>query len=119
MESFSVRCIFRWEPRPDQKLTHLYEERITLWSAENIDRALELAEEEAESYASEDMEFLGYSQAYALFEPIPVNGVEIFSLLRESDLEPESYIDAFFRAGAEYEGEYDANHLKYATNGQT
>ena len=63
MDSYSVRCIFRWGPRQDQKAKHLYEERITLWQAESIDHAIELAEQEAEVYASEDMEFLGYSQA--------------------------------------------------------
>lgn len=30
MASFSVRCIFRWDPRRDQVRKHLYEERITL-----------------------------------------------------------------------------------------
>ncbi len=101
MDSYSVRCIFRWAPRPDQKAKHLYEERITLWQASSIDQAIELAEEEAAAYASDGDEFLCYSQAYALDESIPASGVEIFSLLRESDLEPEQYLDAFFDTGAE------------------
>lgn len=104
--SFSVRCLFRWESRPDQKAAHLYEERITLWQASSINEAIELAEQEAEEYASDGMEFLGYSQAFALFEPVPANAIEVFSLLRESDLEPEQYIDAFFDTGTEHESEY-------------
>ena len=107
MDSYSVRCIFRWEPRQDQKAKHLYEERITLWQAQSIDHAIELAEEEAGDYASENMEFLGYSQAYALFESVPANGIEIFSLLRESDLDSEIYIDTFFDTGSEYAGKYE------------
>lgn len=105
MNSYSVRCIFHWEPRQDQKAKHLYEERITLWLAESIGHAIELAEQEAEAYASEDMEFLGYSQAYALFESAPIHGIEVFSLLRESELDPEKYIDTFFDTGREHEGE--------------
>lgn len=107
MDSYSVRCIFRWESRPDQKAKHLYEERITLWQAKNLDHAIELAEQDAELYASENMEFLGYSQAYALFEPVSGNGIEVFSLLRESNLEPEEYIDTHFDTGTEHGGEYE------------
>jgi hypothetical protein len=86
---------------------HLYEERITLWRANSVDHAIELAEEEAKTYASDGTEFLGCSQGFALFESVPVSGVEVFSLLRESELEPKQYIDAFFDTGAEYEGEYE------------
>lgn len=107
MDSYSVRCIFRWGPRQDQKAKHLYEERITLWQAKSIDHAIELAEQEAEVYASEDMEFLGYSQAYALFAPVTANGIEVFSLLRESDLDPDNYIDTYFDTGRERAGEYE------------
>ncbi|WP_068828062.1 hypothetical protein [Pseudomonas sp. BMS12] len=114
MDSYSVRCIFRWEPRQRQKAKHTYEERITLWQAESLDQAIELAEQEAEIYASDDMEFLGYSQAYALFEPLPGNGVEIFSLLRDSNLEPEEYIDAFFDTELEHQREYGSNKKKGA-----
>lgn len=105
MESFSVRCIFRWYSRPGQRAKCLYEERITLWQANSIDQAIELAEEEALTYASEDMEFLGFSQAFALIHLIPANGIEIFSLLRESDLEPKQYLNTFFDTGFEHEGE--------------
>ena len=55
------------------------------------------------------MEFLGYSQGFALFEPVTANAIEVFSLLRESDLEPEQYIDAFFDTGTEHEGQYEKN----------
>jgi hypothetical protein len=78
-----------------------------LWQAQSIDQAIELAEQEAEDYASENMEFLGYSQAYALFESVPANGIEVFSLLRDSDLEPDKYIDTYFATGTEHEGEYE------------
>lgn len=111
MNSYSVRCIFRWAPRPNQKAKHLYEERITLWQANDMDHAIQLAEQEAEIYATEDMEFLGLSQAFELFEQIQANGVEVFSLLRSSDLEPDSYIDAFFDTDNEHTNHYSEDRI--------
>jgi hypothetical protein len=35
--SFSVRCIFRWDQRPEQQREFLYEERVTLWQAQDGD----------------------------------------------------------------------------------
>ena len=104
MASFSVRCIFRWRPRPDQLRKHLYEERITLWKASDIDEAIALAEGEAQAYASgSGGEYLEFCQAYALVEEPEVNGIEVFSLLRDSDLEPAQHLDAFFATGGEHE----------------
>lgn len=100
--SFSVRCIFRWEPRLEQERKFLYEERITLWQAEDIDAAVELAEREARQYAEEnEVEYLEYWQAYDLLGKVDANAVEVFSLLRESDLEPAEYLDVFFDTGLE------------------
>ena len=104
MESFSVRCIFKWSPRADQVLKNLYEERITLWQAESLEQAIEFAESEASEYSGESCEFLGLSQGYAMFEPSQENGIEVFSLLRESDLEPELYLKSFFESGSERQG---------------
>ncbi|GAB3789843.1 hypothetical protein GCM10028797_25840 [Dyella agri] len=103
MDSFSVRCIFLWGPRSDQKLRYLYEERVTLWQAESIELAIDMAEAEAASYAAGSDRYLGCSQAFALFEPVNASGVEVFSLLRESDLPPRAYLDSFFDTGNERE----------------
>ena len=103
MESFSVRCIFRWEPRTDQTHTYVYEERITLWRASDVDEAINFAEIEAKAYASDaGLEYLKCCQAYALFDVVEANGVEVFSLLRDSDLEPAQYLDTFFDTGSEH-----------------
>jgi hypothetical protein len=95
--------LFRWQPRAGQNEKYLYEERITLWEAESLDAAIEMAEQEAKSYASGADEFLNFSQAFALSESIAAHGAEVFSLLRESSLEPEAYIDALFDTGTERE----------------
>jgi len=103
MGSYSVRCLFRWQSRAEQVAKYLYEERITLWQAESLDEAVELAEQEAAAYAGDADEFLGFSQAYALEDLLSGHGAEVFSLLRESDLEPNEYIDTFFDTGGERE----------------
>jgi hypothetical protein len=108
MDSYSVRCLFRWQTRPQQRARYLYEERITLWQAESLDHAIELAEQEAEAYADDGDEFLDFVQAYALAAPVAGHGVEVFSLLRESDLEPKEYIDTFFATGTEHEQKWAA-----------
>jgi hypothetical protein len=104
MASFSVRCIFRWKPRRGQVRKHLYEERITLWKARDIDEAIAFAEAEAQTYASDSgVEYLGLCQAYALVEEPEATAIEVSSLLRDSDLEPTRYLDAFFATGGEHE----------------
>ena len=81
----------------------MYEERITVWRAENIDEAINKAEAEVKKYCSDinNALFTGLSQAFWLFEPIDADGIEIFSLLRESDYEIDEYLDNFFSTGHE------------------
>ena len=97
---FGVRCVFH-----DPEGT--YEERITLWEADTFDEAGALAEAEAAEYAADvESTFLGFAQAYVMPEE-PGQGAEVFSLLRDSDLDPDSYLDAFFDTGAEREASLD------------
>jgi hypothetical protein len=100
LEWFGVRCVFAWsdwEGKP-------YEERITLWRARSLDHAIELAEQEAEGYAVEiGAQYLHLSQAYAITGESEIgSGTEVFSLLRDSDLAPDEYINAFFETGREH-----------------
>ena len=91
---FSVRCIL--------KLEDAYEERITLWRADGFDMAIALAEAETHEYAAiVGMEYLGHAQAFHLSDADLQPGVEVFSLIRQSDLEPDAYLGAFFDTGGE------------------
>jgi hypothetical protein len=106
LEWFSVRCVFAWsgwEGRP-------FEERITLWRARSLDHAIELAEQEAGEYAAEHgFEYLQLSQAYEITEGSEIgHGTEVFSLLRDSDLAPDDYLDSFFSTGREHTQETTA-----------
>jgi hypothetical protein len=98
MSWYSVRCVFK-----DDKVG-AYEERITLWQAETFDEAIAHAEEDAREYASTlHMEYLDFAQAYWLPDDAVSNGSEVFSLMRDSDLEPREYLDQFFDTGTEYQ----------------
>jgi hypothetical protein len=79
-----------------------YEERVTLWRAPSHDGAIERAEAEARDYAAvlAPAEYLGLAQSYRLSDA-PADGVEVFSLLRDSELTPSDYLNAFFDTGSE------------------
>jgi hypothetical protein len=93
---FGVRCIFRWSQPPT------YEERITLWEAESLDEAIAKAEAEAATYAERlDSEYLDIAQAYWIGPAQPANGSETFSLMRDSELDADDYLDTFYDTGQE------------------
>jgi hypothetical protein len=100
---FSVRCIFK------DLDSDIYEERITLWKAHDFSHAIGLAEAEAREYteAIDGIKYLSLAQAYHLADK-PGNGGEIFSLIRESTLGEEEYLDAFFDTGAERQSHVNA-----------
>jgi hypothetical protein len=81
-----------------------YEERVTIWLTDGLDAAIALAEAEAEEYAETvNSRYLGLAQAYAM-EGNPRHGAEVYSLPRDSDLPPHSYLDKFFDSGMERHG---------------
>jgi hypothetical protein len=96
---FGVRCLFDAGPGDDG--ARRYEERVTVWAAESLDEAIERAEQEAATYAADiDGTYLALAQAYAMVEP-PAHGVEVFSLMRDSELPPSDYLDHYFDSGRE------------------
>jgi hypothetical protein len=105
---YSARCVFRdLEPGTATK-RQLYEERIVLIKAASFAEAMHLAEVEARDYASAvDMEFVDFVEVFHLFERKLRDGTEVFSLIRESDLPPQAYVEQFFDTGFEYRGTGD------------
>lgn len=94
----AVRCIFRSTAADGAQI---YEERVTIWQERDIDNAIEEAEREADAYAADaDAEFVGLAQAYVLADR-PGHGAEVFSLMRDSVLDPDTYVDRFFDTGTE------------------
>lgn len=103
MEWFAVRSLLRHQFAAS---SDTYEERITLWCADTPDSALALAEDEAREHASilstadSPTEYVDFGQCYHLADPLG-HGAEVFSLMRDSDLEPEDYRAWFFETGGE------------------
>lgn len=99
---FAVRCFFQFPHAPKMRKKRLYEERITLWQAADIDEAIALAEQEATEYASNcACKYLQVAQAFALFDDKIKQGTEFFSLFRESNKKADAYLDRFFTTGFE------------------
>lgn len=73
-----------------------------LWQASSLDEAIARAEIEAAEYAGADDRYLGLAQAFALADE-PGDGVEVYSLIRDSELEPTGYLDTLFDTGTEYQ----------------
>jgi hypothetical protein len=106
---FGVRCVFRWPEgsvRAVPDLPQQYEERVTIWRAADFDEAISLAKEEAERYAKEaDFELLDHYLAYLWDDDLePGHGAEVFSLNRNCDLDPGTYLETFITPGTEDEG---------------
>lgn len=83
----------------------MFEERITLWRAADFDEAVRRAEAEVGEYADTvGGEYTGLAQAYELSDE-PGDGAEVFSLIRDSNLDVDAYLDAFFDTGNERQGD--------------
>ncbi len=109
MPTYTVRSVIQWLPFDDPERKFLYEERITAWNTDSLDNAINLAETEAKAYAEKNgFHALNLFQGYWLFDEVDriPQGNEMFSLLRESDLEPEVYLDTFFDTGSEKGRDY-------------
>ncbi|GAA3002352.1 hypothetical protein [Streptosporangium longisporum] len=101
-EWYGVRCLFRWGAR------NTYEERITLWRADSAEAAILLAEREAAEYADgQGFEYLHLAQSFKIFDAAIGQGTEVFSLLRDSDLDPDAYLTALFDTGSERQRKLD------------
>ncbi len=104
---FGVRCLFEhWSTAAESDDPHVYEERITVWRARDLDDAIARAEAEAETFAEmPNTEFLGLVQAYRMFDDL-TEGAEVFSLMRVDALPAEQYLNAFFTTGGERQQEW-------------
>lgn len=97
---YSCKCIFV-STRDDTTCDFTYEERITLWSAVDADSAIKLAEDEAVTYSKENQtKYTGFCTSFQLFDQ-PIDGKEIYSIIRNSDFDTEQYLDEHYDTGEE------------------
>ncbi|MCA9173544.1 MAG: DUF4288 domain-containing protein [Planctomycetales bacterium] len=97
---YGVRLIYRLTgmSRP------AYEERILIVRANSEDDAIARAERCSREYESETAEYIGYAMSFHIFDEDGAclePGTEVFSLIRESQLDPADYLDRFHDSGSE------------------
>ena len=98
---YGVRLIFRSTFDPNRSA---YEERVVLIHASSDEEAIAKGEICARTYEDETTTFTGYIMAFHIFDqdgPCLGEGVEVFSLIRYSDLEADAYLNRFFDTGDE------------------
>ena len=80
-----------------------YEERIILVTASDFDEALVRAGQLTKEYVSDltSASSTGFFDAFEMYDQELAEGMEVFSLLRTSNLKPKQYIDRFFHTGME------------------
>jgi hypothetical protein len=104
MQWYTVRCLYG-APRDKG---FVYEERMTLWFTDSFDNAISFAESEAAVYAkANNLEYLDLAQV-CLLPGHPTSGAEVFSLVRDSDLASDDYLDTFFDTGTERQSAWKA-----------
>lgn len=94
---FSAKSLFYDEDN------NMYEERIILLNANTQDEALDKAKDEAIEYAKslDNVQYAGYSEIFNLFDTNVVEGVELYSTMRKSELSASDYIEQFLDTGNE------------------
>ncbi|MCA9044312.1 MAG: hypothetical protein KDA69_08330 [Planctomycetaceae bacterium] len=82
-----------------------YEERIIIVRAGSDDDAIAKVEQYSKDYESDTTEYVGYAMAFHIFDengPCLGSRTEVFSLIRESALDPNAYLDHFYDTGNEF-----------------
>ena len=93
---YAVKCLFYHPTRKKDTEAFLYEERIKLWQANSYDEAYKKAEIEAEIYASEaNAVFVTPTDSFMLFDKVLNEGVEVYSIMRGSNLNEKTYRNTF------------------------
>ena len=103
---YGVKLVFR-HTNLDVKVSgsSVYEERVILVNAASEDEAISLAESEANEYAKylSGCEYLDFASCFHTYEDKIIHLSEVYSVMRESSLAAEEYIDKFYDTGSERE----------------
>jgi Domain of unknown function (DUF4288) len=94
---YSAQCVFLHADKEHGPM-QMYEERIILLRANNVEAAIKQAENEAKKYSRDldGCEYLGYVNIFELYDQELGDGAEIFSIIQKSDLKPREYLDIHY-----------------------
>lgn len=99
---YTAKCIFRHHNQV--KISAIYEERIVLFKATSFEEARDLADVEAEDYVSSSdrgVSCTDYMNVFHLFDNRVKSGMEIYSLMRTSDLSEDDFLKHYFNIEVE------------------
>jgi hypothetical protein len=99
---YAAKCIFRHAGLQREVEGFVYEERVLLVRAPDLDEAQTKAESEAKRYATNGIEYLGFIDVYHLPSETIGDNTEVYSLMRSSKLQPTEYLNRFHDTGAEH-----------------
>jgi|RhiMetdeSRZDD1v2_1073273.scaffolds.fasta_scaffold2448386_1 hypothetical protein len=105
---YAAKCIFRHSGLQPERKSSVYEERVLLIRASDFREAQAKAEAEARRYAASGIEYLGFIDIYHLPAETIGDGVEVYSLMRASKLQPTEYLNRFHDTGAEHSKKEDS-----------
>ena len=96
MKLFSIRSLFSHPTRREDLDSMLYEERVTLWFSENLNKAVKKAEAEALVYGNEaGALWHGVMDSFQLFDEDVKDGIEVWFEMRDSRFNADQYRDTF------------------------
>lgn len=100
-EWYGVKSLI-FHPHRKTRTGYLYEERVCIFLATSEDEAIKQGEQEAQAYAEANQaEYAQYVMSYRLVASQLTTGTEVFSLMRESELATDGYLDRFLDTGKE------------------
>jgi hypothetical protein len=103
---YSAKCVFRTEFDDEGRPALAFEERIVFVKCREFDEAFDKAEKEARKYADENQSlklkttFLACVGVFIVQDPIE-EGVQVFSMLRESNMPSDDYLRLHYQTGVE------------------
>lgn len=99
---YGAKCVFSHADLENEN-GFMYEERVILLRAESDDAAIERAEQIAAEYAHEleGCSYLGFVDVFHIFDKTIGDGTEVYSLMRNSKLDKDTYLDCFYDTGFE------------------
>ncbi len=100
---YSVKCVFEHKDMARMEGATVYEERVVVLRADDFDDAIARGEVEAIEYASQNdyAFYTGFISAYHLPAKKITDRTEVYSLMRESPLDSETFLDRFHDDGNE------------------
>ncbi len=104
-EWYSVKCIFEHDGLTRDANATIYEERVIILRAAGFDEAIARGKDEARKYVEVlgdgSVRYAGFISAYRTGEAKLADGMEVYSLMRETILEREAFLTHYYDDGTE------------------